>query len=79
MPLIWKFAIIIVCCVVFYITCNHIQHRRYLKHAKQGTRCTFFIENDRYVGYIISRKGEKLNIHCEGRNYDRNINDTYPL
>jgi hypothetical protein len=62
-----------------FFTRNHLKIKKYYNTATQGTRCYFFIDEDRCTGLISWRDGDAISIHHRGRNYRRFITDTYPV
>jgi hypothetical protein len=52
---------------------------RFQQNAKVGDKCIFFINNDRYVGEIVSDKEESVSIYSMDGTYNRFRTDIYPL
>lgn len=51
----------------------------YNQSANQGTRCQFFIDEDRCSGWITDRENDIVTIHYQGKSYRRHITETYPV
>lgn len=81
MSIFWEIILMIVILVIIYRVITFFEFKIYLKRATTGTSC-YFYPNDfcgPVNGYIVSRNGDELKIHYNGKVYIRNIKDTYAV
>lgn len=79
MTLVFKIFVILFLLSSAYLIINNIKIRNYRKNAKQGTKCFFYIGENKYLGWIVERNGDMVKIHSGGKLHLRYIYVTYPV